>query len=85
LTQVIRFISRDRLLLYPEEIPDFQLPIQYAFQLGNGEKSDPMHRTGSHINAQTTNMAADEDPSGTGTGYSEDVEEVLETLAVVRS
>jgi DHA1 family multidrug resistance protein-like MFS transporter len=30
-------------------------------------------------------MATNDDPSGTGTGYSEDVEEVLKTLVMVRS
>lgn len=85
LGQAVRFISRNQMLLYPEERSDFQLPIQYAIQLGHREKSDPTLRMCSHINAQTNTMATNEDPSGTGTGYSEDVEEVLETLAMVRS
>jgi DHA1 family multidrug resistance protein-like MFS transporter len=41
LGQVIRVISRNKLLRYPEERPDFELPAQYVSLLNNGleEKS----------------------------------------------
>jgi DHA1 family multidrug resistance protein-like MFS transporter len=39
LGQAIRLISQNRLLQYLEEKPDFVLPIQYALQLKQNEKS----------------------------------------------
>ncbi|KAJ3497047.1 hypothetical protein NLG97_g2202 [Lecanicillium saksenae] len=39
LGQAIRFLSRNKLLQYPEEKPDFQLPPEYLEKLSQNEKS----------------------------------------------
>ncbi len=38
--QALRLISRNRLLQYPEERPDFELPSQYVIHLKESEKPD---------------------------------------------
>jgi MFS transporter, DHA1 family, multidrug resistance protein len=38
LSQTIHLISGNKFLQYPEERPDYQLPIQYALQLEKSEK-----------------------------------------------
>lgn len=47
--QAIRLISRNRLLRYPEEEPDFELPTEYNILLKNGE--DP--KAQNHVDPQT--------------------------------
>jgi DHA1 family multidrug resistance protein-like MFS transporter len=43
LGQAIRFLSRNKLLQYPEELPDFELPLQYQIWQ-NSEKTRPGSR-----------------------------------------
>lgn len=51
LGQAIRFVSRNKLLQYPEERPDFVLPQEYLALLSNSEKQHEIisDRSNSHI------------------------------------
>ncbi len=49
LGKAIRFVSRNKFLQYPEERPDFELPVQYLHQLKHSEKTSLGHHD-SHAN-----------------------------------
>ncbi|KAK0758236.1 hypothetical protein N5P37_009538 [Trichoderma harzianum] len=71
LGQAIRFVSRNKLLQYPEERPDFVLPPEYLALLSNSEKQHQAtsDRSNSHLNqrsgspdpASDSSQTADED------------------------
>jgi DHA1 family multidrug resistance protein-like MFS transporter len=84
LGQLIRLLSRNHLLRYPEEEPDFKLPPQYITLLRSDEKSHQQHQPPTANGREVDGK--DEDPATTGTsehGYSMDQD--LETLATVNS
>ncbi|KAK4060931.1 hypothetical protein Trihar35433_9856 [Trichoderma harzianum] len=71
LGQAIRFVSRNKWLQYPEEMPDFVLPPEYLALLSNSEKQHETtsDRSNSHLNqrsgspdpASDSSQTADED------------------------
>jgi DHA1 family multidrug resistance protein-like MFS transporter len=69
LGQAIRFVSRNKLLQYPEEKADFKLPTQYISQLKNNEKSRAQHHDFAQSNGAVPGL----------------VEDDLESLGMVRS
>jgi DHA1 family multidrug resistance protein-like MFS transporter len=81
--QAIRFISRNKLLQYPEEKPDFQLPIQYLAKLKHDEKSNSKHNGSERANAPFHPRA--EDDSAGGSEASPDTEEELEIIETTRT
>ena len=50
--QALRFISRNKLLRYPEEKPDFELPTQYVALLKGGEKTKLPAHEAPHIDRE---------------------------------
>jgi DHA1 family multidrug resistance protein-like MFS transporter len=81
--QTIRFISRNRLLQYPEEKSDFQLPIQYTSQLNHDEKSGSRRHDSSPSN-DPVHPPAEED-SAAESGVVEDEDKELEALGMVKT
>jgi DHA1 family multidrug resistance protein-like MFS transporter len=81
--QLVRLLSGNRLLQYPEEATEFQLPVQYVTQLGNNEKPDRRRHNSS--NSQDPIQSPTESESAAEPGLGQDTEEELETLGMVRT
>jgi MFS transporter, DHA1 family, multidrug resistance protein len=83
LGQAIRFISRNKLLQYPEERADFELPIQYASQLDHDEKFKTQHQDSSNSNEAIPELIEGDDTARFEAIRS--AEEELERLGMVRT
>lgn len=68
LGQVIRWVTGNRVLQYPEELPGFELPATYNALLNSSEKTETRpdiagHRQQSHASALTRQSSISDDPS----------------------
>ncbi|KAE9377604.1 MFS general substrate transporter [Stipitochalara longipes BDJ] len=83
LGQAIRFISRNKLLKYPEERADFVVPVQYLSLLKQNEKLGRQHYDSSPSNGIVAELA--EDDAAVESEATPSAEEDLEVLGMVRS
>jgi DHA1 family multidrug resistance protein-like MFS transporter len=83
LGQAVRWITKGRLLQYPEEKPDFEIPLQYATALNAREKT--MELNNDRLQPDLTFSGLDENNQATDTELLHGVEEDLEGLGMVRS
>ncbi|KAF1990129.1 MFS general substrate transporter [Aulographum hederae CBS 113979] len=83
LGKVIRFVSQKRLLAYPEERPDFQLPSQYTVFLHSDEKSE-LQGVDTPL-SELDDSHRNEDGAARKLEPAEDADPDLEQLASVRS
>ncbi|CAG8983130.1 hypothetical protein HYALB_00004573 [Hymenoscyphus albidus] len=66
LGQVIRWVTGNRFLQYPEELPDFELPATYNALLNSSSQKRPEikgHRQQSHASARTRQSSISDEPS----------------------
>jgi DHA1 family multidrug resistance protein-like MFS transporter len=82
---VIRFLSRNRLLQYPEEQPDFKLPVQYLAHLGENIDKPHLPDETSPVSPSQREKTIDKTEEGSRPQSAYDLEEELETLGMVRS
>ena len=81
LGQVLRYITRNKLFPYPEELSDFELPVQYAIQTKSEKEAPQLH---SNAGAPSENRSdsgiddAEEKPPGK-------LESELESLGMTRT
>jgi len=54
LGQLLRFITGNRVLKYPEEMPDFELPQTYTAAINNSEKVNPQSQATSQLPSSYT-------------------------------
>jgi len=83
LGQAIRFISRNRVLRYPEERPDFELPAQYTALLKSSEVSKLRGHDSSLFDS--SDSRPNENDIALRRQSSEDVGHNLEMLGMVRT
>ena len=88
LGQAIRFLSRNRLLRYPEELPDFELPGQYTNLLKSSTDSKSNHHDRPHSDRFDLERIETEKETALPRRSRDDVEpdlEILERLNTVAS
>lgn len=82
--QLVRYATKNRVLKYPEEEPDFECPICYTGEKSTGTQSiseDASRQDGGQDVEKATNKARDEGESrGAESERSEPIEEVEEPL-----
>lgn len=61
LGQALRWVSRNRLLQYPEEKPNFELPSQYVLHLKQSEKPDVQDHDSQHSNGVIPRLKVNDD------------------------
>jgi DHA1 family multidrug resistance protein-like MFS transporter len=86
LGQAVRLISRNRILHYPEELPDFELPAQYRLLLKSEGGTKHQHHEPASINPELLEQDNSATPHRSETLTDEDTDlEALEQLGTVTS
>jgi MFS transporter, DHA1 family, multidrug resistance protein len=86
LGQAIRLVSRNRLLRYPEELPDFVLPTQYRLLLETESTTNPPYLEPSSIASGLLEKDDDVDPHHFRTPISKNTDlEALERVVTMKS